>query len=141
MPTATFPIQAARITAGAITCPGCHLTFRALRARRGDGAQYVDEWHRIPAQLVKMLSVWLSDDTLRETPTTKRELRLRLANLNLTITENACAARVSELLGLRLIFIMEPERRPRPHDTESAPRYMLNIDRVTKVLNAGGRLS
>lgn len=126
-----------------VCCPYCDHKIRIANTKRGQGAQYVHDWQQLPKQHIHIICTWLHMDLLRNNPITKVDAR-RLLNKfgNHHLTENACSARLSELLGLNLIKIQERESRNKHNDrfTERAPKYVLNIPKCNKVLSAGGRL-
>ena len=124
-----------------VRCPNCSVDIPVRRQNpRGEGAAYVDEWKAVTTQIMNIMQCWLSHSDLHDVPHTKVSLRETLATHGLTLSENACSARVSEMLGLGVIRLAGVERRETPHRTITSPRYRLNTDYVTRLINRGGRL-
>ena len=125
-----------------VICPQCSNEFPVHRQNpRGAGAGYVSDWTTLPRQHIKIILVWLSHENLSEYPRSKvmiRDLLNRYSTLNLS--ENACSARLSELLGLKIIKIADREDRDDPHHTTHEPRYVLDVKRATDIINNGGKL-
>ena len=124
-----------------VVCPACAHAFEVKHGPRGSGAAYVQDWDHVPSQLIKVMAVWMSHTNLRDMPRTKvmaRDMLNRYGDLGLT--ENAAGARISELLGLKVLKVKIAEDKDDPQHTRQAPEYMLDIDRAAQIINAGGRL-
>lgn len=133
----SIPVQ---IRNRAVTCPHCRHMFAVRRKEGGTGAAYVEEWSRLTEQCIKILVVWVSQTDMLHRQFEKKALRQKLADNRLYINEGPFNARISELLGLNLLKTTGYESPGRSHMTKKAPEYMLNENRVFKILNQGGRL-
>ena len=123
---------------GIIICPCCHETIEVKR-RVGEGATYVHKWKQIPDKLMKVIRTWLYTVELRHARMTKVQLRHRMINYGVDMTESSCSARVSELLGLGVITYHAGEKQS-PHYTTTPPKYSLNHEKAVQVLDARGVL-
>ena len=121
-----------------VKCPCCNESFAVTR-KHGDGATYVSNWKKLSFQCTKILSVWISNTKMIDQKYEKKQLRQMLQVAGLYINENPFNARISELVGLRLV-ISTKQVKDSPHHTTQAPKYFLDRSRVLQVLNKGGSL-
>lgn len=106
-----------------VNCPHCDVEFKIEKTKRGDGAAYTRNWKTIPPNLRKILKTWLDTDMVR-LPLTKMEIRDKLNKAGISLSENSASARISELLGMNLIIIVDKETRFIPQRTKNIPRYL-----------------
>lgn len=127
----------ADIVNGRIVCPHCQTIVNVKRAY-GTGATYVDDWTRLPPKIIKILSIWL-DPANYQFRHTKRQIDAFLRSAGLHLSPAAFGGRMSELVGLGLVS-MQIYNDTQYHNTVKAPTYVLDFDKVTEILNNGGKL-
>ena len=105
-----------------VQCPSCSCTFAVRRGTRGEGAQYVHNWKKIPSRIMAIKAHW---QQLPSKPYSKIRLRSVLQMRGLFMSEYAFAARISEMLGLGMIRVATKEERQTVDYTTKAPMYVL----------------
>ena len=107
-----------------------------------NGAQYVKKRTQLNPQQIKLLSQWLSSE-YATVQILKADLR-KLCNWKST---GGFDARLSELLsigtaipGCNPLVYKSPQEKDGSEKTVTAPLYHMDIERVTHVLNRGGKL-
>ena len=121
-----------------IDCPHCHEEIE-IRRKVGEGATYVHEWKRLPKKLHSIILCWMSKDDMRNSALTKVQLRHKLINYCIDTTEQSSSARISELLGLKVVEYIAGYKTA-PHHTAQPPRYKLNLVRAAEIINNAGNL-
>lgn len=105
-------------------CPTCG---QKKRAKRGEGALYALHAKRLNKRSIQILAWWYSDPILRYRELTKRDIE----NGFKYVGRQALGGRISEMLRWRLVIWANQEKGS----------YKLDLDRVAKILNAGGNLN
>ena len=119
-----------------ITCPHCKGQVTVKRSY-GDGAGYVADWDRMPTSLVRLML--MLDDMSGDTLYDKTDLRMRWENRDIKMSDNALNARVSELVGLRVLkMVRYPDTHY--HNTEKAPQYEIQHKMIDRLFKAGYKL-
>lgn len=119
-------------------CPCGHTFLPPKQPRSRHGAAEALKWTKLPEANMTLLLWWLSCQWVFERMS-KDQILVRYGKTTLA----PLAGRISELFALDLITQhKESKSRQRLEAAHDSPAvtYSLNIDRVCKVLNAGGRL-
>ena len=120
-------------------CPCAHTFIMPKKARSRHGAVEALRWTKLPEANLVLLQWWLSGPWVFERMS-KDQILVRYGKTTLA----PLAGRISELYALDLIRQhKEPRSRQRLEAAHDSPAvtYSLNIDKVCRVLNDGGRLS
>jgi len=117
-----------QMTIQQVICDACGHVFNIIIKRNKKGAGYALDWDILKPYDLEFLSWWLSNYPYQQL--SKDELREKYHNA----TVASLPARISECYAFDLLIRHKTKLR------YPKVRYSLNLSKVIKVLNAGGRL-